>query len=114
MLASLDFVKILHNCHKMDEDLDLIEEVYIDVNSENMENMEDGEKGRPGTNKRRRAYEIKVSVCNVKERSEITNIQYKFIHFRIATVVFYLTGLPNEVGLPDEYNPKFVFVFFTL
>ena len=62
MLASLECVKVLHRCGKMDDDLDLIEEVYVDVSSENLQDLELEEgKGRPGTNKRRRAYEIKVN-----------------------------------------------------
>ena len=64
MLASLEFVKILHANDKMDNDLDLIEEVYVDANNENDQNfeLEDEGKGRAGTNKRKRAYEIKVIV----------------------------------------------------
>ena len=62
MLASLECVKVLHRYGKMDDDLDLIEEVYIDASSENLQDLELEEgKGRPGTNKRRRAYEIKVN-----------------------------------------------------
>ncbi|XP_028398652.1 endoribonuclease Dicer-like [Dendronephthya gigantea] len=62
MLASLEFVKILHANGKMDNDLDLIEEVYVDANDGNEQNfeLEDEGKGRAGTNKRKRAYGIKV------------------------------------------------------
>ena len=62
MLASLECVKILHSCGKMDDDLELTEERYIDANNENIDNfeLEDEGKGRAGTNKRRRAFEIKV------------------------------------------------------
>ncbi len=61
MLASLECVKFLHSCGKMDDDLDLTEELYVDANSEqNIELEEEGKAGRPGTNKRKRAYEIKV------------------------------------------------------
>ena len=61
MLACLECVKLLHRCGKMDDDLDLIEEVYIDASSENVQDLElDEGKGKAGTNKRRRAYEIKA------------------------------------------------------
>lgn len=62
MLVSLECVKILHSRGKIDDDLDLTEERYIDANSENVDNfeLEDEGKGRAGTNKRKRAYEIKV------------------------------------------------------
>ena len=63
MLACLECVKVLHRCGKMDNDLDLIEEFYVDANSENLQNreLEEG-KGRAGTNKRKRVYEIKVMI----------------------------------------------------
>ena len=62
MLVSMECVKMLHSRGKIDDDLDLTEERYIDANSENVDNfeLEDEGKGRAGTNKRRRAFEIKV------------------------------------------------------
>ena len=61
MLASLECVKILHRCGKMDDDLELTEEQYDHESVHNAE-LENKAKGRAGTNKRKRAYEIKVKV----------------------------------------------------
>ena len=62
MLTSLECVKVLHARGKMDDDLDLIGERFVDANNEKGQNfeLEDEGKGRAGTNKRKRAYEIKV------------------------------------------------------
>lgn len=65
LLASLECVKILHGCGKLDDDLDLTEEVYVDTNTcDNVDNstveMEDKYVGKAGTNKRKRVYQIEV------------------------------------------------------
>lgn len=62
MVTAFAAVKMLHARGQLDSDLDLIREQYVGVDSDLIEDfaLEDEGKGRAGTNKRKRAYEVKV------------------------------------------------------
>ena len=60
METSLEFLKLLNKQGDLDDNLELVEKCFTDRETVENYELEDEGKGRAGTNKRKRAYEIKV------------------------------------------------------